>query len=114
MRHLCILLIRLYQITLSPLFNAFTGGHGSCRYQPTCSSYGLGAFRRFGTIKGGWLTLLRLIRCTPWGGSGWDPVPETFRWKYWPKCEGEPVPGAEECLHPQEPKVSPRTRLRRL
>jgi putative membrane protein insertion efficiency factor len=114
-RHLCILLIRFYKIALSPLANAFTGGQGCCRYWPGCSSYGLEAFRRFGTIKGGWLTFLRLLRCAPWGGTGWDPVPETFRWMWWPKCDGEPVP--ETCedghTHASEPAYPPRTRPRR-
>lgn len=47
----------------------------SCRFTPTCSSYGLEAFRRYGLFKGFWLTVKRLSRCHPWGGSGYDPVP---------------------------------------
>lgn len=66
---LLILLIRLYQITLSP----FIGG--SCRYTPTCSNYGLEALRKYGAFKGGWLTIKRVVSCNPWGGSGYDPVP---------------------------------------
>ena len=46
-----------------------------CRYTPTCSSYGLEAVEAHGAIRGGWLTLRRLGRCHPWGGMGWDPVP---------------------------------------
>ncbi len=47
----------------------------SCRFTPTCSAYGIEAFRKHGPIKGGWLTFKRIIRCNPWGGSGYDPVP---------------------------------------
>lgn len=64
-----ILLIRLYQVTLGPLM----GGH--CRFEPTCSHYGIEAFRRHGPFRGTWLTFRRLIRCHPFGGSGYDPVP---------------------------------------
>ena len=66
---LLILLIRIYQYTISPYFPA------SCRYTPTCSSYGVEAIKKHGPFKGGWLTLKRLLSCNPWGGSGFDPVP---------------------------------------
>lgn len=65
----CIVLVRLYQVTLGP----FLGGH--CRFDPTCSAYAIEAFRTHGAIRGGWLTLRRLVRCHPWGGGGFDPVP---------------------------------------
>jgi putative membrane protein insertion efficiency factor len=68
-RKLGILPIRLYQLTLS----GFVGFH--CRYQPTCSAYGIEAIERHGLLKGLALTLRRLARCHPWGGSGYDPVP---------------------------------------
>jgi len=64
-----ILLIRMYQILISPLLPP------SCRFTPTCSQYSLEAFRRFGLIKGFYLSLKRILRCHPWGGSGYDPVP---------------------------------------
>ena len=47
----------------------------SCRFTPTCSQYALEALRKHGLLKGSWLTLRRLSRCHPWGGSGYDPVP---------------------------------------
>lgn len=62
-------LIKVYQYTISPYFPA------SCRYTPTCSSYGIEALKKHGPIKGGWLTVKRIISCNPWGGSGYDPVP---------------------------------------
>ena len=58
-----------YRLLLSPWM-----GHG-CRFQPTCSAYALEALRIHGGLRGGWLTLVRLARCNPWGGSGFDPVP---------------------------------------
>ena len=47
-----------------------------CRYEPSCSAYALQAIDRHGPVRGGWLTLRRLGRCHPWGGSGYDPVPD--------------------------------------
>ncbi len=48
---------------------------GQCRYLPTCSEYGLQAYRLHGPIRGTWLTIRRITRCHPWGGHGFDPVP---------------------------------------
>ncbi len=62
--------IRVYQLTLS----AFAGR--SCRYAPTCSSYAAEAIERHGVWKGFWLGLFRVARCHPWGGAGYDPVPD--------------------------------------
>lgn len=62
-------LIRLYQIVISPWLGP------KCRYTPTCSHYGIEAFKKHGLIKGFWLTLKRISRCHPWGGHGYDPVP---------------------------------------
>lgn len=59
-----------YRSAVSPLLGA------RCRYQPTCSEYADEALRRFGAFRGGWLSLKRILRCHPWGGSGFDPVPE--------------------------------------
>ena len=64
-----IFLIRFYQIVISP----YT--HPSCRYTPTCSTYGIQAIKKYGPFKGAWLALKRFLSCNPWGGSGYDPVP---------------------------------------
>lgn len=66
---LLILPIRFYQGAISPHLGP------SCRFTPTCSQYAVEALRRHGPFKGSWLTLRRLLRCHPWGGSGYDPVP---------------------------------------
>lgn len=68
-RALAIGLIGFYQRVLSPYWP------GACRYTPTCSHYAQEAIERHGLGRGGWLTLRRLARCTPWGGRGFDPVP---------------------------------------
>lgn len=47
----------------------------ACRYTPTCSQYALEAIIKYGPFKGGWLAFKRILRCNPWGGSGYDPVP---------------------------------------
>jgi len=47
----------------------------SCRYSPSCSQYAIEALQKYGAIKGGWLALKRILRCQPWGGCGYDPVP---------------------------------------
>ncbi|MCD4682894.1 MAG: membrane protein insertion efficiency factor YidD [Bacteroidales bacterium] len=70
-----IMIIRFYQAVVSPYFLP------SCRYTPTCSSYGIEAIQKHGPFKGGWLTLKRFLSCHPWGGSGYDPVPEPNKTK---------------------------------
>ncbi|MCJ7543982.1 MAG: membrane protein insertion efficiency factor YidD [Phycisphaerae bacterium] len=64
-----LLLVRLYQVTLSPLLG------GQCRFLPTCSHYALEAVGRHGVLVGGWLGLRRLLRCHPFSRGGYDPVP---------------------------------------
>ena len=68
-RALCVFPISLYQWLLSPLLPP------ACRFRPTCSAYAAEAILIHGVWRGGWLTLRRLARCHPWGGSGYDPVP---------------------------------------
>lgn len=64
-----IILIKFYQWCISPWLGS------RCRYTPTCSQYGLEAFKKYGPFKGGWLTVKRILSCHPWGGHGYDPVP---------------------------------------
>ncbi len=66
----CLLLIRFYQLFLSPL-----KGH-CCRFEPTCSDYAKEAFLLHGIRKGAILTFKRILKCHPWGGDGYDPVPK--------------------------------------
>lgn len=62
--------VRAYRLLLSPWV-----GNG-CRFQPTCSAYSLEALEKHGAIKGSYLTVHRICRCHPWGGSGIDNVPD--------------------------------------
>ena len=66
---LLILPIRFYQKYISPLTPA------TCRFTPTCSHYAVEAIRKHGPFKGLALAVWRILRCNPWGGSGYDPVP---------------------------------------
>ena len=70
-----IALVRFYQFAISPWFPA------SCRYQPTCSVYAADAIRRHGSLRGVYLSMRRLARCHPWGGHGYDPVPQRLERK---------------------------------
>lgn len=64
-----LLSIRFYQRAISPWLPP------SCRFTPTCSQYAVEAIRKHGPVRGLWLAFRRLLRCHPWGGSGYDPVP---------------------------------------
>ena len=58
-------------------YQRVTAGRPSpCRFDPSCSNYALDALEHHGAARGSWLTLRRIVRCHPWGGHGWDPVPE--------------------------------------
>ena len=64
-----LLLIRLYQLTISPMLGP------ACRFEPSCSHFAAEAVTRHGLLRGGWLALRRIGRCHPLGGHGFDPVP---------------------------------------
>ncbi|TVQ88013.1 MAG: membrane protein insertion efficiency factor YidD [Chromatiaceae bacterium] len=72
MRRFVRLILRAYQLMISPLL----GNH--CRFYPSCSQYAIEAVERHGVLRGGLLALQRLLRCHPWHAGGFDPVPEHF------------------------------------
>ncbi|MCH8918382.1 MAG: membrane protein insertion efficiency factor YidD [Proteobacteria bacterium] len=76
-----IALIWGYRLLIAPLFPT------TCRYDPSCSAYGIEALRRFGPIKGALLAARRLLRCHPWGDCGTDPVPDQWSTRdlFWPR-----------------------------
>jgi uncharacterized protein len=72
---LLILPVKFYQYSISPLLP------NSCRHQPTCSQYAIEALRVHGLLKGSLLSIWRILRCNPWGTSGYDPVPPKMQKK---------------------------------
>jgi uncharacterized protein len=64
-----LLLIKIYQLVISPWLGP------KCRYTPTCSAYATEALKKYGPLKGLWLSIKRISSCHPWGGHGHDPVP---------------------------------------
>nr|WP_029035524.1 membrane protein insertion efficiency factor YidD [Salinimicrobium terrae] len=68
-----IALVRFYQNFISPVTPA------TCRYTPTCSQYTVEALQKHGAFRGSWLSLKRIASCNPWGGKGYDPVPEKLQ-----------------------------------
>ncbi|HCR16818.1 MAG TPA: membrane protein insertion efficiency factor YidD [Candidatus Latescibacteria bacterium] len=68
-KFLAISLIHAYRVVVSPYLLP------RCRYQPTCSDYALQAIQKLGFLRGSYYVLFRILRCHPWGGSGYDPVP---------------------------------------
>jgi hypothetical protein len=68
MKRPALAVIRFYRRAISPLLPP------SCRFQPTCSEYAYEAIEKYGILTGGRLAIWRILRCNPWGGSGYDPV----------------------------------------
>ncbi|MBQ7222635.1 MAG: membrane protein insertion efficiency factor YidD [Bacteroidales bacterium] len=64
-----LMLIKFYKLAISPLLG------NNCRFTPTCSQYAVEALTKYGIFKGGYLAVRRILRCHPFGGSGYDPVP---------------------------------------
>jgi uncharacterized protein len=65
-----IFLIELYRHAISPMRLP------TCRFSPTCSQYAVDALTEYGLVRGGWLAIVRLVKCGPWHRGGWDPIPE--------------------------------------
>ena len=64
-----ILIIRAYQLVISPMLGS------NCRFMPTCSEYAMGSLKEYGLVKGTFLSIKRIGQCHPWGGHGYDPIP---------------------------------------
>jgi putative membrane protein insertion efficiency factor len=75
--HLLIAAIMLYRYSFSVILGR------QCRFLPTCSEYASEAIRKHGAWRGAWLALARISRCQPWGGEGFDPVPEATQGEWW-------------------------------
>jgi len=75
-----ILLIRAYRLLLSSVLHTLGGPGCGCRFQPTCSVYAIEAVQTHGSVKGLRLAARRVLRCHPWGGHGYDPVPPASSW----------------------------------
>ena len=73
MKTLLVLLVRGYQIVLSPWIGQ------SCRFTPTCSTYAIDALKEHGALRGSWMAIRRIGRCHPWHEGGHDPVPPKDR-----------------------------------
>ena len=77
MKQFFLFLIRI-QRAMAPFWRSLLGGAGPCcRFHPTCSAYAEEAIERYGVVRGIRLAFARVLRCHPWGRSGWDPVKES-------------------------------------
>lgn len=68
-RNVCVVILRTYRVTISPLYGDV------CRYYPSCSAYALGAIQQYGMLRGMWMGTRRIARCHPWAAGGVDDVP---------------------------------------
>ena len=74
MRQVLVMMVRAYQVALSPMMG------GACRFEPSCSNYMIEALEKHGALKGMLLGLFRILRCHPFGRHGYDPVPPKGKW----------------------------------
>lgn len=90
MKYLLIGIVRLYQLTISKLLPP------CCRFYPSCSRYAVTALERFGAVKGGYLTMRRIVRCNPFSAGGSDPVPERFTLRLRRERPGQTAPAPKK------------------
>ena len=93
MRAILIALVKAHRLLLSPWLGS------SCRFEPTCSVYAIGALQQHGAASGGYLTVRRIFRCHPWCAGGHDPVPATLFKSSWFKGPTTP-PSSSETTSP--------------
>lgn len=108
MKYILLGIFKLYKLTLSKILPP------CCRFYPTCSEYGMEAVRRFGAVRGGYLTLWRIIRCNPFCNGGIDPVPETFMFRPEKFTVDRPIDRAVNCAECYRKRRSRKSYLRRL
>lgn len=97
MKTLLIVMVRGYQVFISPVLHFVCGPFSGCRFAPTCSQYFIDAVRVHGAFRGSWLGICRICRCNPWGGDGHDPVPG---WEEYVAAHPEHNRGQDEtCAH---------------
>ncbi len=75
-KYIVLALLQVYRWIVSPAKIFLFGPGARCRFTPTCSQYALQAVKTHGALSGGWLATKRVCRCHPWGGAGYDPVPD--------------------------------------
>lgn len=90
MKYLLIGIVRLYQLTISKLLPP------CCRFYPSCSRYAVTALERFGAVKGGYLTMRRIVRCNPFSAGGSDSVPERFTLRLRRERPGQTAPAPKK------------------
>lgn len=108
MKYIFLGIIKLYKLTLSKILPP------CCRFSPTCSEYGMTAIRRFGAVRGGYLTLWRIFRCTPLFNGGFDPVPEKFCFRPERLTVSRPIDRAVNCAACYKKRRADKKFLRRL
>ena len=98
-----IFLIELYRHMVSPMRLP------TCRFSPTCSQYAVEALSEYGLIRGGWLAVVRLLKCGPWHRGGWDPIPERRTASH--QHHSEDAPAADEMRDARALRGESKTRV---